>query len=726
MPQGFGAGFGSFGSSESSTNSPRRNTGEQGFPFPEGFAAKFGQTGSSTAGTPFSTATSGDFGAFRSWAAPQGTAAGSKPASPAQDGRTPFVFPGSAPSQPSSFPTGTPEASGSQPSSQAPSAPDSRGASNSAAPKQQEVPQGFAAGFGPSVSSQPFKGAPSATAASGTKGTPFRFPAAPQSSADAEGAHVPFAFSWTPPSQESSFQAGAPEVSGSRAAGTPFTAATSGAFGAFAFPAAPQGSAAGSKPASTRADGRAPFTFPGAAASPQSSFPAGPPASAGSTAGSPPASQGGDGHTPFSFAWAPPPCTAPAGQQSSFQNATPRASGTQPFSFGVQPASQPSSPLPNPFAAVFGTARAAPDAPLAGAPPAANHSTPSTTQAAPSPNGPEAPQSSAPPAFGASRQDPKKAFGAGGNGQIYINLTAAAGRRPIETGSRKAAGTAAHAQPSGTPSSPAAGFAAPPAGGPGFSPAASINTPAGGGTFPGVSVPLLASNPPPAASGSPPAANGTPPAVSDTRPAASGIPPAVRGTPPAAYVTPLVVSSTPSVASSTPPAVSGNLRPTEGAAAEQRAPAFGAADLGGSAFTSEPHTAPLPSWSGVPMRTPETSVPHPGGLPTANPFAGLHSTFFDTPTPFTSFDVPSGQVDRPFAFSQQTAASADAVRHVPEPFSFGSGVGSAFQSGVSQCHDGEDPVKAAGQQAGAGQPTFGLDTQVAAANGTSGPNYTRS
>ena len=272
------------------------------------------------------------------------------------------------------------------------------------------------------------------------------------------------------------------------------------------------------------------------------------------------------------------------------------------------------------------------------------------------------------------------------------------------------------------PSSPAAGFAAPPTSG--VSPAASTHTPSGAGTFPAVHDPPSASNHPPAVSSSPLAPDATTPAVRGTHLGAHSAPPAVRDPQTAADATPPAQSSNPSVASSTPPAVSGNLRPTEGAAAEQRAPAFGASDLGGSAFTSEPHTAPIPSWSGVPMSTPDSSVPHPGGLPTANPFAGLQSTFFAAFTPSTSFAVPSGQADRPVAFSQQTAGAGNAALHVPEPFSFGSGVGSAFQSGAS--HDGQDQVKEAGQQAGAQQPPFGLDTQVAAANSTSGPSHTGS
>ena len=98
-----------------------------------------------------------------------------------------------------------------------------------------------------------------------------------------------------------------------------------------------------------------------------------------------------------------------------------------------------------------------------------------------------------------------------------------------------------------------------------------------------------------------------------------------------------------------------------------------------------------------------------GQFPISNPFLALppHPHLFSFPSASTA------QAASPFAFSQQRPVSADNAQQVPKLFSFGEGIGSVTES--EAFFAGEQHVKAAGQQADAGQPYFGFDTQAAGA-----------
>lgn len=93
-------------------------------------------------------------------------------------------------------------------------------------------------------------------------------------------------------------------------------------------------------------------------------------------------------------------------------------------------------------------------------------------------------------------------------------------------------------------------------------------------------------------------------------------------------------------------------------------------------------------------------------FPISNPFLAPppHPHLFS----FTS--ASTAQAASPFAFSQQRPVSADNAQQVFKLFSFGEGIGSVTES--EAFFAGEQHVKAAGQQADAGQP---FDTQAAGA-----------
>ena len=386
---------------------------------------------------------------------------------------------------------------------------------------------------------------------------------------------------------------------------------------------------------------------------------------------------------PATFPCTSPPRTAPASQQSSFQAGSEQEPSSQAASSRTKPADQPSGLLPQAFAAVFGAARAAGDAPSGGALPCARHSTPSR-QAAPTDNGTKLPDNSqnlAAAAFGGKTTTGGTGlFGASGmkpsgddfsaaikdkraDGPFVFNLTAAAGHEPTEplqTASDKAAptvGIAADGVTSITDPSAASGFATGPA-------------------------PAAASRNPPAASGTPSAADGALAAASSRLQPTEGVA-AEHGTPQGA----------------------GFGRPTPDSAATD------AADQRGSAFTfgsqaPTRHSAE-PSLFGDTLSTSHSSAPTQGGFPLANPF--LVSGF---PS------VSSGEAATAFAFSQQKPVSANAAQHVPQLFSFGQGVSSVTEPGASCA--GEQHAEAAGQQADAGQSIFGFDAQAAAASSPAG------
>ena len=334
-----------------------------------------------------------------------------------------------------------------------------------------------------------------------------------------------------------------------------------------------------------------------------------------------------------------------------------------------KPADRPSSSLPQAFAAVFGTSKAAADAPLAGASPCARHSTPFGQAASPD-NGTQVSdgaQNLAAAAFGRktttggaglfgatgmklSGNDFSAAVKAkGAGGPFVFNLTAAAGHEPAES-----------VQTASDRAAPRAGTAAD-----------------------GVTDPLAA--------GGLASATGPAPAAASTRP-------------PAGSNNPSAASQTPPAASSAPAAASSNLQPTQGAAAEQGAPASGAAGFAhprhfgaaaeaaaqrGSAFTfgsqaPTTHSAESSllgaesSLFGAPLSTSQGSAPELGRFPSSNPLLAPPST----PNLFGFPNASTGQAAKPFAFSQQRPMSAGASQQVPQPFSFGHRVSSAAEPGT--------------------------------------------